>query len=153
MRDVGFVAPAVVGRHDRPVPIGDDVGDGDARVQLGTGRACGLHQGGVQIAAVGDEVRSAVSGPVLLAEVDLGEHLGGDGVAEDDVLGQYTVGEHLVEDSPGVEDAGAVRPDLQAGADLAELGGPLKHRDLGALPGERQGVGRPADAAAGDDDL
>ena len=98
-----------------------------------------VHQGRVQIAAVGDEVRSAVAGPVLRAEVDLGQHLGGDGVAEHDVLRQHPVGEHLVEQPPRLQDAGAVRSDLQAGADLAELGGPLEQRDLGALAGPAPG--------------
>ena len=46
-----------------------------------------------------------------------------------------------------------MRPDLQARADLTELGCPLEEGDLCADACQRQRGGRAADSAAGDDDV
>jgi hypothetical protein len=124
--DIGDVGRTVVGRHHGPVVFGDDVGDGDTGAQVRPGRAGRIHQRCVQVAAVCHEIWSAVSCPELVAQVHFGEHLGGNGVAEHDVLGQHPIGQHLVQHPPGVQDAGTVRPHLQARADFTELVRPLE---------------------------
>ncbi len=54
-------------------------------------------------------------------------------------------------DAECVEGGEAVRPELDAGADLAELGRLLEHLDREAAPHQRECCGDAADAAAGDE--
>ena len=55
-------------------------------------------------------------------------------------------------DAQGIEGREGVGPELDAGADLADLGGLFEHLHCQALPRQRQRRREPADAAAGDDD-
>ena len=70
------------------------------------------------------------------------------GVAHDEAAGLVAPRADLVEQPPVAEDAGGVGRELQARADLAELGSPFQHADLSAGPGEGQGTAEAADAAA-----
>src|SRR5215475_6894972 len=62
------------------------------------------------------------------------------------------VGEHGVLEADLVECAEDIGAELDAGADLAELGRLLQHPDRDAVAGERISRREPADAAAGDED-
>ena len=106
----------------------------------------------MQVAAVDDDIGRAVPRLDVL-EVEAGQLGAVDGVLHDDVLRGDAEAPHLVEQAPVLEDAGAVRGDLQAGAHLAELGRPLEDPHAQALLGEGEGVGEAADAAADDDDV
>ena len=86
-----------------------------------------------------------------VVEVEAGEHRAVDRVAHDQVLRAHPERLDLGQQPPGVEDPGAVRRDLHAGADLAELRRALEDRDPQALPGERESGGQAADAPADHD--
>ena len=65
----------------------------------------------------------------------------------------YAGVQHPVQDAQPVQDPGGVGRELQAGPELGELRGLLKHPDLVPVAGQGQGGGQPADAAADDQDV
>ncbi|QTE25708.1 hypothetical protein J4N02_14605 [Propioniciclava sp. MC1595] len=73
------------------------------------------------------------------------------GVLHDHAVGDDAEALGLVEQAQVVEDAGAVRGDLHAGPDLAELALALVQLDREALLGEGGGRGEAADAAPDDE--
>jgi hypothetical protein len=73
----------------------------------------------VQVTAVDHQVREPVP-PFHVAQIEPGQDTALDGVLHDDVLRQHAERPHLAEQSPGVEDPGAVGSDLHPGADLTE---------------------------------
>lgn len=89
--------------------------------------------------------------PAALASAS--QFRGVDRVLHEDVLGEHAEGDGLVEKAVRVEDAGAVRGELEARADLAELRGPFVEPYPQALAGEGEGRGEAADAAADDEDV
>ncbi len=98
-RDVTDVLGAVLEDDAHGVALGDDVLHGRTDAKISAGLAGSLDEHRMQVGAVDHEVHAAVVLLVLATEIDLGQDLGGDGIAEDEILGQDTLGDHLVVDA------------------------------------------------------
>ena len=75
----------------------------------------------------------------------------GHAVHHDQVIDIDRLGAAGIADAEIVHGVEGVRPDLNAGADFAELLGLFEHGSAAALIGETQGGRQPANSAAGDD--
>ena len=87
-----------------------------------------------------------------LVERDGGDVLAGHGVHQAQLVDVDRHLAGLVADAEVVEGVEGVGAELDAGADLAELGRALEHEAAVALPGQAQRGRQAADAAAGDED-
>jgi hypothetical protein len=84
-----------------------------------------------------------------LAGGDLADLVFVERVVHHHVVGEDGAAARLVAHAQRVEGVEGVRAELDAGADLADLGRLLQHLDLEALAHQRQRGGQAADAAAG----
>ena len=100
-----------------------------------------------------DHVRSPVPGAEPVGEVERGQRITGQGAAEQQPARQDPDLDHPLQEPEPVQYARGVGRELQAGAELGELRGLLKHPDLVPVAGQGQGGGQPADAAADDQDV
>src|SRR5437667_272643 len=67
------------------------------------------------------------------------------------VLDEHGLPLHSLADAERIDGVPGVRRELDAGADLAELGGLLEHDDPEVAPRQRERHGEAADPAPGDD--
>ena len=94
----------------------------------------------------------AEAGAERLAEIDMGDLAVGHRVHQ---AQRVDIDRHAARgfaDAEIIEGVEGVGPELDAGADLAQLRGLLQHQRADALLGQRQCRGQAADAAAGDED-
>ena len=121
--------------------------------RVGFARADGIGQQPVQIAPVQHDVRRAVALARGRAEIEPVPGLAGAPVPDHAAGRQHLDALERVFEAERVQHAGAVGADLDAGADLLELGRLLVDLDVEPALEQRQRGGQPADAAADDDDL
>ena len=88
-----------------------------------------------------------------LAEVDVGDLAVGDGVHQAQLVDIDRHAARRLADAQAIEAVEGVGPELDAGADLAELARLLQHQRGDALLRQRQRRREATDAAAGDEDL
>jgi hypothetical protein len=112
----------------------------------------GLEQHAVQVAAVHDGVGVAEARPKGVAEIDMRDLLRRERVHEPELLDVDRGALRRRADAEAVETREGVRPELDAGADLAEPRGLLEHQDRKALARQPERGRQPADAAPGDED-
>ena len=124
----------------------DAVGAGDHLDAEPPGLA---QQEAMQVAAVHHHVGEAIA-LLHVGQVQVGQLIAFERVEHPHVLGHGTELDCLLEQAVVVEDARAVRRELQAGAHLAERSGLLVEPDADALAGQADGAGKAADAAADD---
>ena len=151
--DVAGNAPAVLElEHDAIAPVG--AGDA-ARAQVDGARLGALHrlpQHAMEIAAMHHPVGRAEALERIAAEVE--QRPGLAGAPEPDLLGRR-LRHHLAHgraEAQRDQDARAIRSELDAGADFAQLVGLLEHLDVEAALQQRQRRGQAAEAGAGDQD-
>ena len=139
-RDAGFVL--VVARH---IGAGAEL---DQRVV-----AAGLQQHAMQIAAMDHGIGIAEARAERLAEIDMGDLAVGQRIHQAELVDIDRHAARRFADAQPVEAVEGVGPELDAGADLAQLRGLLQHQRGDALLRQRQRRRQAADAAAGDEDL
>jgi hypothetical protein len=133
----------------RRVLIGDDTFLVDQR-DVGRG-AAGIEKRRVQIGAVDHRVGIAHEFAKLLADRRPQDLLAGQAVHHDEVVDIDRALAAGLADPQIIHRVKAVRPDLDAGADLAEGIGLFEHGDLGTGARKAHRRGQAADATAGDD--
>ena len=141
---------AAVRERDAGAPwntlVVDAVGAGDHLDAEPPGLA---QQEAIQVAAVHHHVGEAIA-LLHVGQVQVGQLIAFERVEHPHMLGHDTELDCLLEQAVVVEDARAVRRELQAGAHLAERSGLLVEPDADALAGQADGAGKAADAAADD---
>src|SRR5258708_10647643 len=104
----------------------------------------------MQVAAVHHRVGIAEAGAKRLAQIDMGDLLGGDSIHQPELI---DIDGHIscrLADAEIVEGVKCVGPELDAGADFAEAGSLLQQDRANALLRKAKRGGQPADPAAGD---
>ena len=117
------------------------------------GFAGGLEQHVVQIGAMNERIRMMEFLAERCAERNARDFLAGDRIQHHQIFGKYRKRADRFDQPELFEHPEYVRPKLDAGADLLELGGLLDDLRGNALARERQSGGQPANAAADDQDL
>jgi hypothetical protein len=148
----GFLGPAVLQADQGPGPCVLVVDDLLVGQQLHSGLAAGAQEDPVQVAAVDDHVREAVT-PFQVPQVEPGQLAGVQRVAHHHVLREHAQALRLLQQAVLVEYAGAVGRELDAGTDLAELLGPFEDAYTQPSAGEGERSAEAADAASDDDDV
>ena len=126
--------------------------DAPARLQRDQVAALtGLEKGAVDVGPMGDRVRLAEPFEEGVAQRNIGDELAGEGVAHFLRGRTVRVGQDRILQADLFQHAKDVRPELDAGADLAEFGRLLENAYRKALVGKRVGRDQAADAAAGNE--
>ncbi|MNS80629.1 hypothetical protein D3C72_1143180 [compost metagenome] len=112
----------------------------------------GFQDGQVDVGAMDHGVRAAETRAERVARVDAHDLAGIDRVHHDDVVGEDRARARRLADAQGVQCREGVGPQLDAGADFADMRGLLQQLHGDALPGQRQRGRQPADAATDHDD-
>src|SRR5207245_702889 len=143
-------------------PAGDFDGDaiafgakaGHARAGAQLDRAllpAAAEQRAVDIGAVRHRVRIAEALREARVERDVDHRLAADPVHHQQVLDEDGLLLHSLADAERIDGVPGVRRELDAGADLAELGRLLEHDDPEVAPRQGERDGKAADTASGDD--
>ena len=110
-----------------------------------------VEQRAVDIGAVRHRVRIAEALREARVERDVDHRLAAHAVHHQQVLDEDGLPLHPLADAERIDGVPGVRRELDAGADLAELGGLLEHDDPEVAPRQRERHGEAADTAPGDD--
>ncbi len=110
-----------------------------------------VEQRAVDVGAVRHRVRIAEALREARVERDVDHRLAADPVHHQQVLDEHGLLLHSLADAERIDGVPGVRRELDAGADLAELGGLLEHDDPEVAPRQRERHGEAADPAPGDD--
>jgi hypothetical protein len=110
-----------------------------------------LEKGTVDVGPMGHRVGLAEPFEEGVAQRNIGDELAGEGVAHFLRGRTVRVGQDCILQANLFEHAKNVRPELDAGADLAELGRLLEKAYRNSLLGKRVGRDQAADAAAGNE--
>jgi hypothetical protein len=129
------------------------VQDAGGGVQLDAAvRLHAVEQRLMHVGAMDHRVGVAEAGTERVAERNLGDRAGVGRVQHHHAVVEDGAAARLLADAERVEGGEGVRRELDAGADLADLGGLLEHLDREAAPRQGERGGEAADAAAGDED-
>ncbi len=141
------VAARVEDGHARIVLLdAHDAGRGAEFDSAGLLRA--FEQRGVHVGAVNHRIRVAEPRAKRVLDGD-GRHLSlVERIHHDEIVDVHRSAARALPDAERVERGKGVGPELDAGADLADLRGLFEHRDLESLSGHGQRGREPADAAA-----
>ena len=113
--------------------------------------AAGLQQHAVQVAAMDHGVGVLVAGAEFFAEVDMGDLAIGQRIHQAELVDINRHRPRRLADAQPIETVEGVGPELDAGADLAQLRRLLQHQRGNVLLRQRQRCGQAADAAARDE--
>ena len=145
----GQIGTADLARGQRDRPVRPDPRDRRPDPQVDAGRPRRIREEGDQVGAVDQPVRW----PGKAGQVEPGEAAAARPVARLDRLRPHRGRVEGGTEAEGLQRAGAVRGDLDAGPGLAKAGMALEQGDEGAGTGKGQRGGQPADPAADDVDL
>ena len=106
----------------------------------------------MQIAAMHHRVGIAEARAERLAQIDMGDLLGGQRIHQPELVDIDGHAARGFADAEIIEGMKRIRPELDAGADLAERGGLFQQDRADALLRQAERGGEAADAAAGDQD-
>ena len=147
-------AVAVFEPHVGGVILGGDAGATAAELDgVGLDRAHRIRQQAVQVAPVQHHMRRAVALARRGAEIEPVPGLAGRPMPDHPPRRQHLDALQRLLQAERKQHAGAVRADLDAGADLLQLRRLLVDLDVAAALEQRQRRGQSADAAADDDDF
>jgi len=104
----------------------------------------------MQVAAMDDRIGIAEAPAERLVERDAGDLLGGQRIHQAQLVDIDRHGARRIADAQLIEGMERVRTQLDAGADLAQLGGLFQDDAASALARQAQGGGETADAGTGD---
>ena len=121
----------------------------DVDQRMGT---AAVEQGRMEVGAMDNGVGIAEALAERLVERDGGNALVADRVHQQQAVDVDRFRTHIVADAQRIKSMEGIRPDLDAGPDLTERRGLLKHERGDTGLGETERCGKPADAAAGDED-
>src|SRR5436190_1907619 len=110
-----------------------------------------VEQRAVDVGAVRHRVRIAEALREARVERDVDHRLAANPVHHQQVLDEHGLLLHPLADAKRIDGVPGIRRELDAGADLAELGRLLEHDDPEVAPRQRERHGEAADTAPGDD--
>ena len=110
----------------------------------------GFQIGAVDVVAMRHRIGLLEIGFRLIAERHAGDHFAGESAAHGERARPPGIGQDRVLQPDLFQRAEDIRPELDAGADLAEMFGLLQHANRKAFQRQRIGRDQPADAAARD---
>src|SRR6267143_1298481 len=140
------------GLYDDFAPFTAKAGHPGAGTQLDrTLLPAAVEQRAVDVGAVRHRVRIAEALREARVERNVDHRLAADAVHHQQVLDEDGFLLHQLADAERIDGVPGVRRELDAGADLAELGRLLEHDDPEVAPRQAERYGEAADTAAGDD--